>query len=288
MNITLITGLSGAGKSTVLHVFEDMRLVTADGLPPALIPDMIRLWLDPATPSPHGIAVGLDQRQTNFANELAATLHTLHELNLTPHLLYLEASSEELLRRYATTRRPHPLERPGVGLEQAMREEREKLAPVRAMADIAIDTTKFSIHDLRREVQRRWSQAPEHSHNMKINLISFGFKYSVPKEADLVFDVRFLPNPYFVQELKPLTGLSPAISDYVFSTPEAQAFRKRFIDFLLFTLPLYEVEGRYRLTLALGCTGGRHRSVAMTEFIATELKRAGYLISMEHRHIKLG
>ena len=219
MNITLITGLSGAGKSTVLHVFEDMRLVTADGLPPALIPDMIRLWLDPATPSPHGIAVGLDQRQTNFANELAATLHTLHELNLTPHLLYLEASSEELLRRYATTRRPHPLERPGVGLEQAMREEREKLAPVRAMADIAIDTTKFSIHDLRREVQRRWSQVPEHSHNMKINLISFGFKYSVPKEADLVFDVRFLPNPYFVQELKPLTGQSPAISDNVFSTP---------------------------------------------------------------------
>ncbi len=288
MNITLITGLSGAGKSTVLHVFEDMRLVTADGLPPTLIPAMVRLWLDPATPPPHGIAVGLDQRQASFVDELAATLSTLREMGLAPHLLYLEASLEELLRRYATTRRPHPLERPGVGLEQALHEENEKLAPVRAMADIVIDTTQFSIHDLRREVQRRWSQVPEHSHSMKVNLISFGFKYGVPKEADLTFDLRFLPNPYFIPELKSLTGQSSAISDYVFSTPEAQAFRKRFIEFLLFTLPLYETEGRYRLTLALGCTGGRHRSVAMTECIATELKRAGYLVSTEHRHMSLG
>ena len=288
MNITLITGLSGAGKSTVLHVFEDMRLVTADGLPPALIPDMIRLWLDPATPVPHGIAVGLDQRQTGFVDELAATLHKLHALGLTPHLLYLEASLEELIRRYATTRRPHPLERPGVGLEQALREEQEKLTQVRSMADIAIDTTHFSIHDLRREVQRRWSQVPEHSHGMKINLISFGFKYGVPKEADLIFDLRFLPNPYFVPELKSLTGQVSTVSDYVFSTPEAQSFRKRFTEFLLFMLPLYESEGRYRLTLALGCTGGRHRSVAMTEYIATELKRVGFVTSIEHRHMRLG
>ena len=288
MNITLITGLSGAGKSTVLHVFEDMRLVTADGLPPSLIPDMVRLWLDPDTPAPHGIAVGLDQRQAGFTDELATTLHRLRDLGLTPHLLYLEASLEELLRRYATTRRPHPLERPGVGLEQALREEQEKLAPVRAMADIAIDTTRFSIHDLRREVQRRWSQVPEQSHGMKVNLISFGFKYGVPKEADLIFDLRFLPNPYFVPELKALTGQSPSIKDYVFSTPEAQAFRKRFIEFLLFTLPLYEAEGRYRLTLALGCTGGRHRSVAMTECVATELKRTGFSTSIEHRHMRLG
>ena len=244
--IFIITGLSGAGKSTVLHVFEDMRLFTADGVPPELMPEMVRL------------------------------------------LLYLEADPAVIMRRYATTRRPHPLEREGVGLEQAVREEMERLAPVREIADKVIDTSSFSIHDLRRIIQRKWNSTLERLHTIKVNLISFGFKYGVPREADLVFDLRFLPNPYFVEELRPQTGKESAIAEYVFSEPLGKEFKKRLIDFLSFLLPLYDAEGRYRITIALGCTGGKHRSVAMTEALMRALKRQDYTVSVEHRHMELG
>ena len=268
--IFIITGLSGAGKSTVLHVFEDMRLFTADGVPPELMPEMVRLLQSSSVEPSHGIALGFDQRRSEFMGELDQALHRLSGMGFRTKILYLEADPAVIMRRYATTRRPHPLEREGVGLEQA------------------VDTSSFSIHDLRRIIQRKWNSTHERLRSIKVNLISFGFKYGVPREADLVFDLRFLPNPYFVEELRPQTGKESAIAEYVFSEPSGKEFKKRLIDFLSFLLPLYDAEGRYRITIALGCTGGKHRSVAMTEALMRALKRQDYTVSVEHRHMELG
>ena len=286
--IFIITGLSGAGKSTVLHVFEDMRLFTADGVPPELMPEMVRLLQSSSVEPSHGIALGFDQRRSEFMGELDQALHRLSGMGFRTKILYLEADPSVIMRRYATTRRPHPLEREGIGLEQAVREEMERLAPIREIADKVIDTSSFSIHDLRRIIQRKWNSTHERLRSIKVNLISFGFKYGVPREADLVFDLRFLPNPYFVEELRPQTGKESAIAEYVFSEPSGKEFKKRLIDFLSFLLPLYDAEGRYRITIALGCTGGKHRSVAMTEALMRALKRQDYTVSVEHRHMELG
>ena len=286
--VFIITGLSGAGKSTVLHVFEDMRLLTADGVPPGLMPEMVRLLQNPSVERSNGVALGFDQRRSEFLEELDQALHRLASMGLRTQIIYLEADPTVIMRRYATTRRPHPLEREGVGLEQAIREEMERLAPVREIADKVIDTSAYSIHDLRRVIQRRWNSRQERLRNIKVNLISFGFKYGVPREADLVFDLRFLPNPYFIEELRPRTGKDKAVSDHVFSEPSGKEFKKRLIDFLGFLLPLYDAEGRYRITIALGCTGGKHRSVAVTEALMRALKRQDYTVSVEHRHMELG
>ena len=286
--VFIITGLSGAGKSTVLHVFEDMRLLTADGVPPGLMPEMVRLLQNPSVERSNGVALGFDQRRSEFREELDQALHRLARMGLRTQIIYLEADPAVIMRRYATTRRPHPLEREGVGLEQAIREEMERLAPVREIADKVIDTSAYSIHDLRRVIQRRWNSRQERLRNIKVNLISFGFKYGVPREADLVFDLRFLPNPYFIEELRPRTGKDKAVSDHVFSEPSGKEFKKRLIDFLGFLLPLYDAEGRYRITIALGCTGGKHRSVAVTEALMRALKRQDYTVSVEHRHMELG
>ena len=284
----IITGLSGAGKSTVLHVFEDMRLFTADGIPPELLPEMVRLLQTPSIDASIGVALGFDQRRGEFVPELEQAMHCLSGMGFRAQIIYLEADPAVIMRRYATTRRPHPLEREGVGLEQAVGEEIERLAPLREMADRIIDTSTFSIHDLRRVIQRRWNSRQERLRAIKVNLVSFGFKYGVPKEADLVFDLRFLPNPYFVEELRPLTGKDKAVSAHVFGETSGREFRKRLIDFMAFVLPLYDAEGRYRITIALGCTGGKHRSVAMTEALARALKRLDYTVSIEHRHMELG
>ena len=193
--VFVIVGLSGAGKSTVLHVFEDLRLLTADGIPPSLMPDLARLLGDPSVQPCRGVALGLDQRRSGFMADLEKALAALAGRGLRPALIFLEADPAVLMRRYATTRRPHPLEREGVGLEQAIREESESLAPVRETADLVIDTSTYSIHDLRRVIQRRWNKSAENAPALKVNVVSFGFKYGVPREADMVFDLRFLHNP---------------------------------------------------------------------------------------------
>lgn len=285
--LIVVSGLSGAGKSTALHVFEDLRMFTADGVPPSLLPEMVRLLMESSRPRFQGMAFGLDQRRGAFAEEMHAAFERLASRGLRPQLLFLEAEPTVLTRRYATTRRPHPLEREGVGLEQAMHEEMKNLQTVRESADLILDTSSCSIHDLRRIIQRRWKNSKEHLRAIRVNLISFGFKYGVPREADLVFDLRFLPNPYFVETLRPLTGRDKAVSQYVLESESGKIFRKKFLDFLTFLIPLFENEGRYRLSIALGCTGGRHRSVAVTEAVAATLTRLDYAVSVEHRHIDL-
>lgn len=294
-SLLVVCGLSGAGKSTVLQVLEDLDFFTADGLPPALIPECCRMFRNPGMEHFRGMALGVDFRRGGTIQDLDAALSKVGSRSpregegaSRPALLFLEASPEVILRRYATTRRPHPLEREGLGLEEAMREERRRLAKVRDAADIVLDTSRFTLHDLRREIQRRWNETEAASHAMRVNLISFGFKYGVPSEADMIFDLRCLPNPHFVEELRPLTGQNKAVADYVFASGDARAFRDRFLDFLRFSLPYYDVEGRYRLTIGLGCTGGRHRSVAMTEAVAKALRQEGYVVGVEHRHSSLG
>ena len=292
--LLVVCGLSGAGKSTVLKVLEDLDFFTADGLPPALIPECFRMLRSPGMEHFRGMALGVDFRRGGTLQELNTALNNMESIapheggGVRPALLFLEATPEVILRRYATTRRPHPLEREGMGLEEAMREERRRLSPVRKSADIVLDTSRFTIHELRREIQRRWNRKEASAHAMRVNLISFGFKYGVPSEADMVFDLRCLPNPHFVDALRPLTGQNEAVADYVFSTEAARAFRDHVLDFLRFILPYYDTEGRYRLTIGLGCTGGRHRSVAMTEAVAKMLRQEGYIVGVEHRHSSLG
>jgi UPF0042 nucleotide-binding protein len=285
--VCIVTGLSGAGKSTVLRVFEDMGFFTVDGLPASLAPDMVRLLSQADCPAFTGIALGMDVRQGDLL-DIEQTLVRLSLHNIRPRLLFVTADSAVLMRRYADTRRPHPLEREGMGLEAALEAERQRLGPLLNMADIILDTASFSIHDLRRAVQQHWRETQGLRRALKVNLISFGFKYGVPKEADLVFDLRFLPNPYFVEALRPLSGKDTAVREYVFAQPWAQEFRARFFAFIRSLLPWYDADGRYRLSFAVGCTGGRHRSVSMTEELYKALRHLGYSISLEHRHLELG
>ena len=283
----IVTGLSGAGKSTVLRVFEDMGFFTVDGLPASLAPDMIRLLSRAEYATFRGIALGMDVRQGDLL-DIEQTLVRLSSQGIRPRLVFVTADVAVLMQRYAATRRPHPLEREGMGLEAALEAERQRLHPLLHMADIILDTGSFSIHDLRRAVQQHWGETQGLRHTLKVNLISFGFKYGVPKEADIVFDLRFLPNPYFVEALRPLSGKDAAVRDYVFAQPWAREFRERFCAFIQLLLPLYDADGRYRLSIAVGCTGGRHRSVSMAEELYKALQHSGYSISLEHRHLELG
>ena len=286
--VSIVTGLSGAGKSTALRVFEDLRHLAVDGLPASLAPEMAAMMQRDSMRHFEGIALGMDIRQGNFLEELNTALGELSGMGIRPQLLFLEADDKTLMRRYAATRRPHPLEREGMGLEAALRAERERLAPLRDMADLVLDTSRFSIHDLRRAIQKRWSDDTGAAHPLRVNIMSFGFKYGIPHEADMVFDLRFLPNPYFVEDLRPQSGKDKAVADYVFASPQAREYGAKLLDLLLFLLPQMETEGRYRVTIALGCTGGRHRSVAMAEHLAQAVRQAGYPVSLEHRHLELG
>ena len=288
VQVCIVTGLSGAGKSTAVQVFEDLRYFAVDGLPASLAPEMAAMMERPSMSHFMGIALGMDMRQSNFPDEINDALSVMAAKGIRPLLLFLEADAQELMRRYATTRRPHPLEREGMGLEAALAAERNRLRPLREMADLVIDTSRFSIHDLRRSIQKRWSGNKDKLRAIRVNVISFGFKYGVPREADTVFDLRFLPNPYFVEELRPLCGKDKAVADYVFASPSAVEFRKKLLALLFFMLTLMEAEGRYRITIAVGCTGGRHRSVAMAEELSQALRQADYPTSLEHRHLELG
>ena len=233
-----------------------------------------------------GLAEAKDE--VNEVNVDREALLALAEGGTRAQVLFVEAHTATLLRRYAATRRPHPLERGGFGLEAAIAAERDRLRPLREMADFVVDTSRLSIHDLRRIIQKRWTRGPENLHPLRVNLLSFGFKYGIPAEADFVFDMRFLANPYFDENLREKSGKDKAVADYVFAAPAAVEFRNKLTDLVLYMLPLLETEGRYRVTLAVGCTGGRHRSVAMAEYLRRVLRQSGYAVSMEHRHLELG
>ena len=288
--LIIVGGLSGAGKSTVLHVFEDMGYFTVDGLPADLVSDMFNVLNQDSLALYKGLVMGVDTREPGYFNLLHRELVKIEPEGFTPFILFIEASPEVLMLRYATTRRPHPLEREGFSLEQAMLEEKQRLASMRDTADLVLDTSSYTIHDLRRAIQNKWSnlQAQEGLRLLRVNLISFGFKYGLPAEAEMAFDLRFLPNPYFVSELKELTGRSAKVADYVLGSKEGGKFYSKLETFLFDILPMYEAEGRFRVSVAIGCTGGKHRSVAFAEALNNALIKAGYLVTLEHRHMALG
>lgn len=287
-SIIILTGLSGSGKSSALGVFEDMGFFTVDGLPAVLAAQMVRMVASASLPNYCGIVIGMDLRQGDFVEDYEKSLLELREDGYTPRTVFLEAKPDILVKRYATTRRPHPLEKEGLGLEQALEEERSRLAKLRKTADVVVDTSGHSIHDLRRVIQAKWNALRDIKHSMRVHIISFGFKYGTPAEADMVFDLRFLPNPYFVPELKALSGQDAPVALYILNNEPGQTFFKRLAEFLEYLLTLNEAEGRFRLTIAIGCTGGRHRSVAVAEALTERLGTVGYTCSLEHRHLDLG
>lgn len=286
-SVIVVTGLSGSGKSTALKVFEDLGFFVVDGLPVGMTPKLVALFRE--QDSKHrGLVLGLDLRQIDFPEEWRQAFTELKDQGVRIHIVFLEARLPELVRRYATTRRPHPLESQSQGLEQALEAEKVLLDPLRKRADLVLDTTDYSIHDLRRAIQEKWTSLEQEVGVLRVHIISFGFKYGVPIESDLLFDLRFLPNPYFDKDLRPLSGKNRPVADFVLAQDPGRTFRRRFLNFLSYLLPLYLAEGRYRVTLALGCTGGRHRSVAVSELVCKAMRRKGYAVTLEHRHLELG
>lgn len=284
--IVILTGLSGAGKSTALRVFEDMGFFCVDGLPVAMVPKLAELYRNQTDSRARGLALGMDVRQRDFLHDWANALSELKGANIRPQVIFIEADERELLRRYSETRRPHPLESEQLGLKQALAEEVRVLEPLRRDAGLVLDTSQYSIHDLRRVLQEKWAYMEEQGGGLRVHIVSFGFKYGgPPKEADLVFDMRFLPNPYFDPTLKALSGQDAGVAEYVLATEPGATFIERFLDFLRYLVPLYAAEGRYRLTVGVGCTGGRHRSVAVSERLRSVLAAEDYVVSLEHRHI---
>ncbi|MCL1889906.1 MAG: RNase adapter RapZ [Desulfovibrionaceae bacterium] len=284
----ILAGLSGAGKSSVLNVFEDLRFFTIDGLPLELVGDVLPLLNTSALARYQGVIIGVDLRQCHSDQEFLKQFSDLRGKSADLRLIFLDADTEAIIRRYAATRRPHPLEAEGLGLEEAVAEERQRFARLRHLADLALDTTAFSIHDLRRKIQAWAGRLFDKKPQFRVHLISFGFKYGLPVESDMMYDLRFLPNPYFVEDLSPLNGLDQPIIAYVLGSDPGRTFISRLADFMAYFLPLFEVEGRYRLTIAFGCTGGQHRSVAVSEAAGKILRNLGFAVSIEHRHLKLG
>lgn len=285
--VIVVTGISGSGKSTALKVFEDLGFFCIDGLPSEMTAKIAELLIKQGTEY-RGLALGMDMRQLEFIDGWNEALEELSTIGIAPQVLFLEARQSELVRRYATTRRPHPLESQSLGLEQALELERELLDPVRKNAELVLDTSDYSVHDLRRVIQTKWTAIEELGRGMRVHVITFGFKYGVPAEADFVFDLRFLPNPYFDESLRSLSGMEQSIQDYVLGSEVGAEFNEKFLEFITYMLPLYADEGRYRITLALGCTGGRHRSVSVAESVLATLKKKGYAVTIEHRHMELG
>jgi RNase adapter protein RapZ len=283
MRVLIVTGLSGSGKSTAIHVLEDLGFYCIDNLPVTLIPRFLELC---ANSEEHitRVALGIDLRERVSLREYPAVLADLRAHGQRVEILYLEAADEVLVRRFSETRRPHPSAGSG-GILQGIRSERERLAGLRELADQVIDTSAYTVHELREHLQRRLASTPPEA-SLLVSVESFGYKYGVPTDADVMFDVRFLPNPFFVEELRAKTGVDAEVATFVLQRPETGRFLAQVSELLESTLPLYVREGKSYLTLAVGCTGGRHRSVVVVEDLARRLIAWGYRVQVRHRDLQ--
>jgi UPF0042 nucleotide-binding protein len=276
--LVIVTGISGAGKASALKAFEDLGFHCVDNLPLELLPDFARLVENSAEVERAAIVV--DVREGTTLDRLPEILKGVRTL-LSTRVVFLDAQDAVLVRRYSETRRPHPLGRSET-VSRSIVEERQLLDPIRNVADTLIDTSNFNVHELRANILARFGKENE-SGSLLVSCLSFGFKNGVPLDADMVFDVRFLPNPHFVEKFRKLTGLDPEVAAYVRGFPQTREFVDRVTALMLYLLPHYVEEGKSYLTVAFGCTGGQHRSVMMVEEIAAELKRAGYQVKALHR-----
>lgn len=282
MELTIITGMSGAGKSQAMGAFEDAGWFCVDNLPPGLLPAFADLVLLEGSRVERA-AVACDVRGGVWFKDLEPVLSRVEAaVGVRPRVVFLEASDEALLNRFRETRRPHPLAAGGT-VARGIERERSELAEVRARADLVIDTTGMSIWDLRRRVTEAL-MTEDTRPRMHVEFVSFGYKYGVPRDADLLFDVRFLLNPHYVPELNPLTGLDAPVADYVMTAPGMDEFRARLESLLDFLLPAYAQEGKSSVVIGIGCTGGRHRSVAIAEMLAARYSRA-LDVHVSHRNI---
>ena len=265
----VVTGLSGAGKSAAIHALEDLGYLCVDNLPTVLIPTLADLTLGEGA-THESVAVVVDARDRSFLDRFPAVFDLLRaRRDLAVRLIFLEASDEALLRRFSETRRPHPLA-PTASVIEGILAERVRLGPIKKMSDRGLDTSDLTVHEFRRAF-RELSDEGGTETRLTVTLVSFGYKYGVPVEADLLFDVRFLPNPYFVPGLRDLTGKDRTVQDYVAAADTSQPFLDKTVDLLTFLIPLYMAEGKSYLTIGVGCTGGRHRSVAVVERLKTML-----------------
>ncbi|MCU1272062.1 MAG: putative P-loop ATPase protein [Acidobacteriaceae bacterium] len=276
--LVIITGMSGSGKASVLKAFEDLGYYCVDNLPVGLIPRFAELVGQPSEVARTALVV--DVREGRQLEELPSIVKSVKRIIATK-VIFLEASDAVLVRRYSETRRPHPLGT-HTSVKKSLAAERRHLQHIRAISDLVIDTSKFNVHELRAHILELF-QKKEKGRNILVSCVSFGFKHGVPEDADLVFDVRFLPNPHFVPEFRPLTGRHPKVAKYIRSFPQTTEFIQRISDLLVYLLPHYIHEGKSYLTIAFGCTGGQHRSVMISEDVAKRLKQAGYRVKVAHR-----
>jgi len=277
--LVILTGLSGSGKASVLRTLEDLGYYCVDNLPLSLIPTFADLMMR-SSEVPRA-ALTVDIREGEALERFPALLQRLRR-TVPVKLVFVEASDAALLRRFSETRRPHPLgEMP---VREGIRQERARLEPIRALSDLQIDTTRFTPHELRRFIVERFAEAGR-ARELLVNLISFGYRFGVPPDADLVFDVRFLPNPNFVPAYKPLTGRDRRVSRYVLSFRQTQEFIRHISRLLVYLLPHYREEGKSYLNIAFGCTGGRHRSVTLAEALGRQLARQRHLVKISHRDL---
>ena len=283
MEFIIISGLSGAGKSKAASIMEDMGFFCVDNLPAPLIPKFAELGMAGTGEYDRVVLVTDVRSGTNFS-ALFQSLEALKGMKCPYRILYMDASDDVIIKRYKETRRSHPLAEECDSLEGAIALERRMLAPLRERAEFVVDTSDLSTAKLRGELLRLFGRGSQEG-AMTVSVTSFGFKHGLPREADLVFDVRFLPNPYYVQELRPRTGLDDGVRDYVFSGGAAGEFLEKLQDLVGFLLPKYVEEGKTALVVAVGCTGGHHRSVAIAHALAGEIKSLGYPVSESHRDL---
>ncbi len=282
--LVILTGMSGAGKASALKAFEDLGYYSVDNLPLELIPrfaDLVR-----SSSEIERAALVIDVREGIRLERFPSILKKVRRV-LSTRVLFLEASEDSLVRRFSETRRPHPMGRDETVVE-SIRAERNRLDPIRNVADIILDTTRFNVHELRAHINAQFEEHATADRNLTLSSMSFGFKNGVPTDADLVFDVRFLPNPHFVPEFRELTGKHPKVAQYVQSFPQTEEFLKKTTDLLEFLLPHYIREGKSYLTVAFGCTGGQHRSVFIAEEMQRRLGNSGYRVKTAHRDMPRG
>ena len=281
LQVVIVTGLSGSGKSTAIRVLEDLGFYCIDNLPVVLTPKFIELCQN-SEEQISRVALGIDLRERAFLAAYPAVLEDIRRAGHRIEILYLDAADDVLVRRFSETRRPHPLAE-GTNVAAGIRREREKLADLKGMADRIIDTSAYTVHQLRDELRGLLGVVSGGEEAMRVFLVSFGYKYGLPSDTDMVLDVRFLPNPFFVDELRPLDGTDAAVARYVVEREETRRFLQHTMALLDFAVPLYEREGKRYLTIGVGCTGGRHRSVAIVGELERRLAGHGYPVTVQHR-----